>query len=113
MGVVILPTSPWMAWSYTKQDGSGEFFIYVQVTFAGTWGPSEPLTGGEVFRDPASPASRIVLGDLDPVTGQPTNGAKVFNVPVGTTTLTAAQLAANGFSTIGDITSASQITAIP
>lgn len=111
MGTVILPTSPWMAFAATKDNGS--FWIYVQVTFSGAWAPATALTGGQVFRDPASPVTKIVVGSLNPATGQPVPGAKVFNVPAGTTNLTKAQLATNGFSTIGDISAATQITAIP
>lgn len=111
MGTVILPTSPWMPYSVTKDDGS--FWIYVQVTFTGTWAPSTVLTGGTVFRDAASPWTRIVMGSLDPATGQPVAGAKVFVVPAGTTVFSKAQLNAQGFTTVADITGATQITAIP
>lgn len=111
MGTVIPPTSPWMAYSVTKDDGS--FWIYVQLTFNGTWAPSTTLTGGTVFRDPASPYTKIVCGSLDPATGQPMPDAKVFNVPAGTTTFNKSQLNQQGFFTVADITGATQITAIP
>jgi hypothetical protein len=111
VGTVIPPTSPWMAYSVTKDDGS--FWIYVQLTFTGTWASNTALTGGTVFRDPASPFTRIVCGPLNPATGQPTGAAKTFNVPSGTTVFNQAQINGQGFSTVADITGATQITAIP
>jgi hypothetical protein len=110
MGIVIPPTSPWLAYAVTKDDQT--FWIYVQLTFTGTWAPSTVLTGGQVFRDTKSPWTRIVVGPLDPATGEPMPGSKVFNVPSGTTNFTQAQLNAQGFSTVGDVSGATQITAI-
>jgi hypothetical protein len=110
MGIVIPPTSPWLAYAVTKDDGS--FWIYVQLTFSGVWAPATVLTGGTVFRDPKSPWTRIVVGSLDPATGEPVAGAKVFNVPPGTTNFSQAQLHAQGFDTVGDVSGATQTTAI-
>jgi len=112
MGTIILPTSPWLAYAVTNEQNGG-FWIYVSLTFVEPWAPAAVLTGGEVFRDPASPWTRIVVGSLDPATGEPVPGALVFTVPSGTTTFNQAQLNGQGFHTIGDVSGATQITAIP
>lgn len=110
MGIVILPTSPWMFYGVTKDQGG--FWISAQVTFTGQWGPTAPLTGGTVFRDPASPYTKVIIGSINQNGTLPV-GTKVVNVPSGTTTFTPAQLAAVGLATIGDISNAPQITASP
>lgn len=112
MGTVILPTSPWTFYAVTGGVNYDQTLIAFTVTFSGTWAPSTALTGGQTFRDPASPYTRVAIGALNQ-DGSPATGTKVVTVPSGTTNFTAGQLSAVGLNTIGDITGAPQITALP
>lgn len=90
------PTSPWMFYdSGGDYQGNG---IRGTVTFNGIWNGSNALTGGSVTRDVGCVWTKIIVGD-------PTNPTRTLNVGnlVGTRNFTAAQLAAVGFNTVGDI----------
>lgn len=99
-----------MFYAVTK-DGGG-FWLYGQVSFSGTWAPATALTGGQVFRDPSSPYTRVIIGSINTDGTYPV-GTKIITVPSGTTDFTAAQLSSQGLNTIGDISNAPQITAAP
>lgn len=110
MGIVILPTSPWTFWEVRDSSTETVVWLSATVSFTGQWGPAAPLTGGTTFRDPASPYTKVIVGPINPDGSLPA-GTKVVTVPLGTKTWTQAQLAAVGLSTIGDISTAPQITA--
>jgi hypothetical protein len=112
MGVIIPPTSPWTFWEVRDSDTETVMWLSASVSFTGQWGPTATLTGGTTFRDPASPYTRVIVGSINQDGSLPA-GTKVVTVPLGTKTWTAAQLAAVGLSTIGDIANAPQITAAP
>lgn len=112
MGTVILPTSPWTFFQVTDNDTGTVTWLSATVSFTGAWGPTAPLTGATVFRDPASPYKRVIIGSINQDGSLPAE-TKVVTVPLGTTTFTKAQVAAQGLNTIGDIQNAPQITAAP
>jgi hypothetical protein len=86
-------------------------FLAFSVTFNGAWAPSVALTGGQTFRDPASPYTRVAIGALNQ-DGTIPAGTKVVTIPLGTTDFTATQLSHVGLDTIADVTTAPQITAM-
>lgn len=112
MGTVILPTSPWTFYAVTGGPNYATLFLAFSVTFTGTWAPTTALTGGQTFRDPSSPYTRVAIGALNQ-DGTIPAGTKVVTVPSGTTNFTAGQLSSVGLNTISDITGAPQITALP
>jgi hypothetical protein len=112
VGVVILPTSPWTFYEVKDSDTESVVWLSASVSFTGQWGPTAPLTGGTTFRDPASPYTKVIVGAINPDGSLPV-GTKTVTVPLGTKTWTAAQLAAVGLSTIGDVSAAPQVTASP
>lgn len=109
MGTVVPPVSPWTFYDVTDANGK---HISATVTFNGTWTNATALTGGSVFRDPDCHYTQVIIGSIN-LDGSLPAGTKVIAVPAGTTNFTAGQLAAVGLSTIGDIETAPQITAIP
>jgi hypothetical protein len=111
MGTVILPTSPWTFYAVTGGQNYDVLYLAFSITFTGTWAPADPLTGGQTFRDPRSPYTRVAIGALNQ-DGSPAPGTKVVTVPLGTTNFTSAQLHSVGLDTIADVTTAPQITAL-
>lgn len=112
MGTVILPTSPWTFYAVTGGANYDVLYLAFSVTFNGTWAPADPLTGGTTFRDPRSPYTRVAIGALNQ-DGTIPAGTIVVTIPLGTTDFTAQQMTSVGLNTIGDITTAPQITALP
>jgi hypothetical protein len=111
MGIVILPTSPWTFYAVTGGQNYDVLYLAFSVTFVEPWAAGDPLTGGQSFRDPRSPYTRVAIGALNQ-DGTIPAGTIVVTIPLGTTNYTAAQMAGVGLSTIGDITTAPQITAL-
>lgn len=112
MGTVILPLSPWTFYSVTGGQNYDQLWLAFTVTFNGAWAAGDPLTGGQSFRDQRSAYTRVAIGALNQ-DGTIPAGTIVVTIPLGTTNYTAAQLASVGLNTIGDITGAPQITALP
>lgn len=91
----------WQAGDYQQH------VIRITVTFDNT---TRVLSGSTVFRDAACMYHKIYIG-LGP-DGTPDTSPRVFTVPAGTTTFTAAQMSSVGLNKIEDIVSL-QITAGP
>jgi hypothetical protein len=98
-----LPQSPYV-WESPDYQGNR---IRITVTFDNA---TRALTGGSVFRDAACVYRKIYIGVG--VDGSPDSTTHKFTVPAGTTAVSAAQMAAVGFTTIEQFL-ALQITAGP
>lgn len=95
--------SPWI---WEVPDAASNV-IRITVTFNNA---TRALISGTLFRDAACVYKKIYIG-LGP-DGTPNSSPRVFNVPAGTNTATAAQMSSVGLNTIEDILS-HQITAGP
>lgn len=94
MGTPGVQTSPWMV-SVPDYQGNA---ITVTVTFNNA---SKALTGATVVRDVGCVFTYLSFG-LGP-DGTPNTAPARFNVPIGTTTVTANQLKSGGLNTINDV----------
>lgn len=108
MGVIIPPTSPWTFYSATDALGKT---ISATVSFSGAWTGTNTLTSGNVHRDAGCQWTRVIIGALNP-DGSPATGSKTITIPTGDTPITQGQLNANGLTTVADVLTAPQITAI-
>jgi hypothetical protein len=93
-------------WVWTAADAANNV-IRITVTFNNA---TRALTGATVFRDAACVYTKIYIGVGSD--GSPNSSPRVFTVPAGTTTFTAAQMSSVGLNTIENIL-AHQITAGP
>lgn len=101
MGTPGVQVSPWSA-AFPDYQGNA---ITVTVTFNNS---TKALSGATVVRDVGCVYTFLAFG-LGP-DGTPNTAPARFNVPVGTTNVTANQLKAGGLNTINDVL-ALQITA--
>lgn len=94
-------TSPWVWETHDESDR----WVRVQVAFNETTHAivAPGLTG---TRDVGCVYTRIIIGPIDPETGEPdtANGGRAFAIPEGSFAVSRTALANNGYASIDDVT---------